>query len=253
MESLLEVYFLNGGPLMWVLLLCSVILVAIVVRDLFRYRPERVLPRALLEEVARWDESTDAKELVRRLDKDGSPMAQVLSQSLSRRIERQARGEDAPDLGEIVEEATAHVADDLYEDLGPLSTIYTVAPLLGLLGTILGMMKGFSEFARGDQRDLSVLSKGIQEALVTTLWGLAISILAYVAARYFEGRVRRFEREILPPRAREILTRLASPGRPGKPATAAGAVHGESDPGVNGAEKSRETGATPEAARSESA
>jgi biopolymer transport protein ExbB len=214
METLFETYVLDGGPLMVVLLLCSVILVAIVIRDLIRFRPERVLPPALLDESGKWNASTDHAAIVNRLQGDASPFARVLARGLERRRELAVAGDQPVLLLDVVGEATSDVADDLYEDLGPLSTIYTVAPLLGLLGTIFGMMSSFREYARVDQRDLNVLSEGIQQALVTTLWGLTISILAYVAARYFESRVRRFEREVLPPRALAVLAALETESKP---------------------------------------
>jgi biopolymer transport protein ExbB len=209
METLFETYVLDGGPLMVVLLLCSIILIAIVIRDLIRFRPERVLPPPLVKESASWDPSTDPETMARRLRMDSSPFARVLARGLERRREMMAMPEQAVLLSDMAQDAASDVADDLYEDLGPLSTIYTVAPLLGLLGTIFGMMSAFREYARVDQRDLNVLSEGIQQALVTTLWGLAISILAYVAARYFESRIRRFEREVLPPRALEVLAAIS--------------------------------------------
>lgn len=208
METLFETYVLNGGPLMAVLLLCSFILFAVIIRDLIRYRPERVLPSGLLKDSESWTAGSDPSEIARRLGADASPLGRVLAISHGEWIKRRRLGETQIPLSEFVEVATEQVADDLYEDLTPLSTLYTVAPLLGLLGTILGMMTSFSEYARVDQRDLSVLSEGIQQALVTTLWGLAIAIIAYISARYFEGRVRRFEREIIPPRALAILERL---------------------------------------------
>lgn len=229
METLFETYVLNGGPLMVVLLLCSLILFTVVIRDLIRYRPERVLPAKLRKEAEAWTPRSDPAEIARRLNEEASPLGRVLAIAHERWLERRLMGEHQVPLSEFVDDATQQVADDLYEDLGPLSTIYTVAPLLGLLGTILGMMTSFREYARVADRDLSLLSEGIQQALVTTLWGLAISILAYIAARYFEGRIRRFEREVLPPRALAILERLAGVGGWAVPPADAASTGGAGD------------------------
>lgn len=226
METLFETYVLDGGPLMVVLLLCSLILLTVVIRDLFRFQPGRVLPPSLLDEAARWRPDSDMKQVAERLKADRSPLGRVLAYALEKRNERVLLEETPPVASDLVEEATELVADDLYEDLGPLSTIYTVAPLLGLLGTILGMMSAFREYANVGERDLSALSDGIQQALVTTLWGLAISILAYIAARYFERRIRRFEREILPPRAQTLLENLTGLPSVSVPAAAPGSNAG---------------------------
>jgi biopolymer transport protein ExbB len=239
METLLETYVLDGGPMMVALLLCSIILIAIVIRDLIRFRPERVLPPTLLNDAAAWDASTDAGTIAARLRGDPSPFARVLARSLERRQEMLAQPEHPVLLIDVVEDASSDVADNLYEDLGPLSTIYTVAPLLGLLGTIFGMMSSFREYARVDQRDLNVLSEGIQQALVTTLWGLAISILAYIAARYFETRIRRFERELLPPKALGVLTALAAEPAAARAETQADSAAGEAQAGASVSEAGR--------------
>lgn len=234
METLFETYVLDGGPLMVVLLLCSLILLTVVIRDLIRFQPARVLPPDLLRDAEKWRPDTDRRQVAERLRAERSPLGRVLAYALEKHNERVLIEEAPPASSDLIEDATELVADDLYEDLGPLSTIYTVAPLLGLLGTILGMMSAFREYARAADRDLSVLSDGIQQALVTTLWGLAISILAYIAARYFERRIRRFEREVLPPRALALLENLT--GLPSAPAPAPGGTSGGPSDGGSVAE-----------------
>jgi biopolymer transport protein ExbB len=250
METLFETYVLDGGPLMVVLLLCSLVLLTIVIRDLIRFQPDRVMPPKLLKEGGEWSPDSDQQQVVERLRADPSPLSRVLAGAMEKRNERALMEEPPIPLSDLVEGATELVVDDLYEDLGPLSTIYTVAPLLGLLGTILGMMSAFREYARATDRDLSVLSEGIQQALVTTLWGLAISILAYVAARYFERRIRRFEREVLPPRAVGILEKLTglSPDRQSLVAIS-GAAAGARDEEMGDAEPGD---AEPESGKSDS-
>lgn len=254
METLFETYVLDGGPLMVVLLLCSLVLVTVVIRDLFRFQPARVMPPDLLGEAEKWRPDSDLAEVTERLRADRSPLGRVLASALEKRNERALLDEPSLAPSELVEDAIETVVDDLYEDLGPLSTIYTVAPLLGLLGTILGMMSAFREYANAADRDLSVLSDGIQQALVTTLWGLAISILAYVAARYFERRIRRFEREVIPPRAQQLLQNLmglpaagdalagGSPAGDAAPDPTEGRAGGRKDSGESAADEDSESG-----------
>jgi biopolymer transport protein ExbB len=205
MKSYLEIYVLNGGPLMVLLLVCSVALVAAVVQAMIRLRPSRVMPPDLGERARAATDLRDRIALAQRVRGENSPLARALWMTLK---EIDLRGDSRPTerrLDPIVLEAGAHVADDLYEDISSFATIYTIAPLLGLMGTILGMMSAFREFALREQKDLETISSGIQEALVTTLWGLGIAIAAYTAAHFFQAKIRRYERERLPQRLKELV------------------------------------------------
>jgi biopolymer transport protein ExbB len=112
-------------------------------------------------------------------------------------------------------------ADRLYHKLTPLSVIYTIAPLMGLLGTILGMSDTFFEFAQmGQNREISQLSTGINQALITTMWGLMIAIPAYVFSSVLRHKVFAYEKDILPSRLAEILNacrQYAGSGQAGDP------------------------------------
>ena len=71
-----------------------------------------------------------------------------------------------------MDQAIVQVSDQMSDSLGMLSTLYTVSPLLGIMGTMLGMMNTFYEFGVRGQKSVDILTIGIQEALVTSLWGL---------------------------------------------------------------------------------
>jgi biopolymer transport protein ExbB len=88
-----------------------------------------------------------------------------------------------------LEDAGRHVAHDLDRFLNTLGTIAGVAPLLGLLGTVTGIIKAFNAIQAGGVGDPQALSGGISEALVTTAAGLCVAIPAYIAYRYLRGRV----------------------------------------------------------------
>lgn len=200
MDNLLATYVLNGGPLMAVLIFCSFLLLGAIVQNLIRFREDRVAPKASGSSGA----TASFGDLRSRFQNDLSPLGKIVA-AVSGHLLAQEKPASKDQLGELVDEATADVADELYENLSSLSTLYTVAPLIGLLGTILGMMSAFREFGAGDERDLAVLSQGIQQALVTTLWGLGIAIIAFVAVQYFQARIRRYERKALPEHARALL------------------------------------------------
>jgi biopolymer transport protein ExbB len=88
-----------------------------------------------------------------------------------------------------LEDAGRHVAHDLDRFLNTLGTIAGVAPLLGLLGTVAGIIKAFNAIYAGGMGDPQALSGGISEALVTTAAGLCVAIPSYIAYRYLRGRV----------------------------------------------------------------
>lgn len=177
-SNLLEKYVLSGGPVMWVLIPTSVVMVAAVVQGWLRISHGAVVPRRVLRAAERGGAELDAV-----LDRDRSPLAEAL-----RRLR----------AGAALDAVVADLTDDLRDSLGTLATIFTIAPLLGLVGTVLAMMHTFEQFAAAPDPSLRLISIGVQEALVTTLWGLAIAIPAYVVYQWLHGRINRYERELLP-------------------------------------------------------
>lgn len=216
-HTLFRTYVASGGPLMFVLVPCSILLLGATIQSSLRLRRGRVAParaldaaRELAAESAGAPNSDARARYLEASARDASPLARTIRLSLERLHPDGPRVVSSRRLDEAIEESAAHVADDLYEELGVFATLYTVAPLIGLLGTILGLIVAFQAFGSDKAEDLVSLSDGIQQALVTTLWGLAIAIPAYVVAQSFQSRVRRYEREILPDLARRAVVALLS-------------------------------------------
>jgi biopolymer transport protein ExbB len=234
MENYLQIYVLNGGPLMVPLILCSVLLVAWAVHSMIRLRPLRITPPELSEKAKAANSPNDRIAYANGLRNQTSPLARCVQMTLKELDLRSGPRPTRRKLDPIVHNAAAHVVDDLYDQIGPFGTIYTVAPLLGLLGTILGMMSAFTEFANTADRDLTQLSSGIQQALVTTLWGLGIAICAFIAGQYFQSRIRRYERATLPDTVTEIVAalfpRAQAPAETQAPRTAAPAARPTAPP-----------------------
>ncbi|MEX0951850.1 MAG: MotA/TolQ/ExbB proton channel family protein, partial [Gammaproteobacteria bacterium] len=112
-----------------------------------------------------------------------SPLGRILAAGLlNRRHEREVMKESIEDVGR-------HVAHELDRFLNTLGTIASISPLLGLLGTVLGMIKVFAVITTEGVGDASILASGIAEALVTTAAGLMVAIPALLFYRYFRGRV----------------------------------------------------------------
>lgn len=197
MENLFEKYVLNGGPMMALLLPLSLIMLGGILQMAIHLRRSRVLPEGLLKQARQVRQPTHRSRFLASLEHHSNPLARLVRLTAS-----DAGTPMEPLTRQQVDLAlTNHLdkeVDRMYGGLGLLETIYTIAPLMGLLGTILGMMHTFYQFGVRQEKSVEILSVGIQEALVTTLWGLSIAIPAFVAVQWFRSVIRRYEREKLP-------------------------------------------------------
>jgi biopolymer transport protein ExbB len=172
-----------GGPLMWPLLACSLLATTIVIDRLWVLRRRQIVPRHLLEQVWDWhrQDRLDAEHIEQV--RGSSPLGHVLAAAL---VNRQHSREIMKDC---IDEAGRQVVVGLERHLNTLGTIASITPLLGLLGTVIGMIKVFTAIVGSGIGDPTVLAGGISEALITTATGLSIAIPAYIFHRYFEGLV----------------------------------------------------------------
>jgi len=172
-----------GGWLMLVIIACSVAAIAICIERFFTLNRRRIAPPHLLATV--WKQlkagELDAKAL--RTLRDSSPLGRILAAGLG----NAHHGRDV--MKESIEEAAGHVVHDLERYLNTLGTIAAIAPLLGLLGTVVGMIKVFAEIMTQGTGNASALAGGISEALITTAEGLCVAIPALTLHRYFVGRI----------------------------------------------------------------
>lgn len=210
METYLETYVLAGGPLMFVLIPGSIVLVATVIQAMINLSRARVIPQAVLKLARGVRSKNDRIAFAREIAALSSPLANALRLTFKSIDIRAGNHPHKRQIEPLITESVATTADDMFDIVGRLSTLYTVAPLVGLLGTILGMMQAFSEFGAAQDKDLSLLSEGIQEALVTTLWGLGIATVAYISAQFFQTRIQRFERNDLPDTIHEVIDAVFS-------------------------------------------
>jgi biopolymer transport protein ExbB len=172
-----------GGLLMWPILLCSVISLAIVVERFWSLQTRRIAPRNLLGQVWQWDRvgHLDAKR-IQTLRRE-SPLGRILAAGLVN------RHHDRAIMKESIEEVGRHVVHELERFLNTLGTIASISPLLGLLGTVIGMIKVFAVITTQGVGDPGLLAEGISEALITTAAGLTVAIPTLMFYRYFRGRV----------------------------------------------------------------
>ena len=172
-----------GGFVMWPLMLCSVLAVAIIGERLVALRRSRVAPPAAAAAAREWGmRGNVSPEQIKALE-EGSALGQVLAVGLVNRRHSRAI------VREAIEDAGRHVASDLDRYLDALGTIAAIAPFLGLLGTVLGMILMFSGLGEAGVGNPAVLASGIAQALTTTATGLGIAIPALIFYRYLRSRV----------------------------------------------------------------
>ncbi|MBN7798404.1 MotA/TolQ/ExbB proton channel family protein [Parahaliea mediterranea] len=172
-----------GGWLMVLILLCSIVAVAISIERLYTLNPKKIAPPHLLATV--WKQIKAGELDAPRIKslRQSSPLGRILAAGLS----NASHGRDV--MKESIQEAASHVIHELERYLNTLGTIAAVAPLLGLLGTVVGMIKVFAEIMAQGTGNASALAGGISEALITTAAGLAVAIPALVMHRYLSGRI----------------------------------------------------------------
>ncbi len=175
-----------GWPI-WPLILCSVVGLALVIERLMSLRSSRVAPPLLVDEVLSISRSNlPAMDVVNKLG-ENSVLGQVLASGLRAMIVEPRTSERA--LRQTFEIAGRSAAQQLERYLNTLGTIAAAAPLLGLLGTVVGMIEIFGSQAPTGANNPAALAHGISIALYNTAFGLVIAIPALMFYRYFRGRV----------------------------------------------------------------
>ncbi|HBX57659.1 MotA/TolQ/ExbB proton channel family protein [Pseudomonas sp. UBA2684] len=172
-----------GGWIMLPIILCSIAAAGIIAERLWTLRPSRVTPPNLLGQVWRWIKDKQLNNQKLKELRGNSPLGQILAAGLA----NSKHGREI--MKECIEEAAARVIHELERYLNALGTIAGIAPLLGLLGTVLGMIEIFSSFMGSGMSNASLLAGGIAKALITTAAGLMVAIPALFFHRYLQRRV----------------------------------------------------------------
>lgn len=197
----------KGGVLVGPILLCSVVALAIFLERIIRFYRLRSRGEGLAEKVSRHldvDNEIAAREDSRNSD---SPMGRILSQAL------EVKDQDRETLETVIVHATEKEVRDLSRYLQALATIANIAPLLGLLGTVLGMIKAFMVIQEmGGKVNAAVLAGGIWEAMLTTALGLSVALPTMIAHSYLVAQVDQYEAR-LQTGAVTFLKTLARNGR----------------------------------------
>ena len=181
-------FLAKGGALVVPILFCSVLALALFLERLIRFRRVKIGENGLVETIARCLQAGDDQQAYAAARQDDSPMGRVLTQAM------EVKDQDRETLETVIVHATEAETRELSRYLQVLATIGNIAPLLGLLGTVLGMIKAFMVIQEmGGKVNAAVLAGGIWEAMLTTALGLAVALPTMVAHSYLVARVDRYE------------------------------------------------------------
>lgn len=202
----------SGGWLMIPIILCSITAAGICIERFWALRPDKLAPKDLVAQVWVWIKSNqlDARR-IREL-RDSSPLGEILAVGLMNSKHGRAI------MKESIEEVAHHAVHEMERYLNILGTIAAITPLLGLLGTVVGMIRVFTAIVVEGSGNSAILAGGISEALITTASGLTVAIPALFFHRFF---VRRIE-EISVEMEQEVIKLVD-------------ALHGERDVDISGA------------------
>lgn len=172
-----------GGWMMIPLIICSILAVAICIERFWTLRRENIAPQHLLAQVWVWIKNNQMDGGKLKEMKDNSHLGAILAAGLV----NSKHGREI--MKEAIEQQAAQSIHEMERFLNALGTIAAVTPLMGLLGTVIGMISVFSEIMAQGTGNAGVLAGGISEALVTTAAGLIVAIPALICSRIFQRRI----------------------------------------------------------------
>lgn len=182
-ESVLS-FLLRGGIFMWPLLICSIVAVTVMILRAVALRRRNVLPLVIESEIERLPPGGSPERLARIVNEDGSSLARIVSVALQHL--RSPRAENV----EAVETRARHEMVNLEKGLIVLEIITGIAPLLGLIGAVSGLVHVFSHLGLSSgTADTKAIALGIAEALNATVFGLSIAVPTLIAFSYFSKKV----------------------------------------------------------------
>ena len=181
----------KGGWLMWVLLVCSVISLAIIIeRSIFFLRLNRFNTLRLMQEIFRYIRKGKIKEALKVCENNSYYITNIIKEGILR------YGESKEAIREAMENKSLYEIPSFEKNLSFLSTLAHISPLIGLLGTVMGLVKSFYVIEQKAQSagmvNPSDIAGGIWEALLTTVAGLCIAIISYLAYNYFVYKVNMY-------------------------------------------------------------
>ncbi len=180
----------KGGPIMYLIILCSVLALAVVIERLYHLHLAKIDTNTFMSKIAATLKRNKIMEAIEMCNNTPGPIAHIVKAGILKH--------DRPrsEIREAIEDAGVHEVPRLEKNLGVLATIAHISPLLGLLGTVTGMVRAFQVIQEKATSLYPVnpgdLAGGIWEALITTVAGLSVAIPTFVAYNYLVSRVDGF-------------------------------------------------------------
>ncbi len=183
-----EIIQAAGWPI-WPLILTSIIGVAIILERFWSLRKSQIIPEGLMVEINTMIKQNNLDDNKLDILKNSSPLGDLLSVAIFK------RKNSVEVIKSALEERAGIIVHNLERYLGVLVTIATVAPLLGLFGTIIGMVELFSSFTSSGH-DVAVFARGISIALYNTAGGIVVAVPAMIAYRFFRSKIDNYLNEM---------------------------------------------------------
>lgn len=203
METLFDRYIVSGGVMMIALIPCLVLMIAFAIQGVLNLRRGRIAPRGFVDRIRRARSEGGLERARLLLQGEDHSLAEII-----RNVDAHLEFKPDADPADVLREQTALECDALFQQNSQLGLIYRITPLLGLLGTVFGMIQTFQDFTASTRPDVQQLSAGINIALVTTAWGLAIAIPAYIFLYILQRWIGNYEQVLLPREGAEALHAL---------------------------------------------
>jgi len=183
-----EIIQAAGWPI-WPLILTSIIGVAIILERFWSLRKSQIIPDGLIVEIKTMIKQNNLDDNKVNILKSSSPLGDLLAVAIAK------RKDSVEVIKSALDERAGIIVHNLERYLGVLVTIATVAPLLGLFGTIIGMVELFSSFTSSGH-DVAVFARGISIALYNTAGGIVVAVPAMIAYRFFRSKIDNYLNEM---------------------------------------------------------
>jgi biopolymer transport protein ExbB len=196
-------FLIKGGPVMWPLFVCAILAVAVMIERFIAITKASADNEELLDQVKLLLSQGKVADAGRLAEQSTGPVASLVAAGI------RSRNLDSDAIERTMEELALRETPMLYKRLGILDTIITIAPLLGLLGTVTGMIKSFHVVGTAGLNNSFGITSGVAEALIATATGLAIAIVTLIGYNYLTEKVKEViaEMEI---RATQLMNILAN-------------------------------------------
>ena len=202
-------FFNRGGWTMWFLLTAAIIGILFIIERIITFIWARVNTKKLVNDITKAYNANGVEGAVRVCKRNNSPIARILIEGVQAYA---VVGKDKDGMEEAMEGSAVKELAFLDRGMSALSAVVTLAPMMGFLGTVSGMVSAFDAIALAGTVDAKLVASGISEALITTMTGLAIAIPVSAAHTWFSEMINSYTRN-MEQAANEVVTHLLEQGK----------------------------------------